>query len=165
MGACKRLLDKRHKVEFVMSNWHRPLRITQRCHHNTHHATETQQAMHKQDQARWRQAEAEIRDLCRSNSAQVQTLADHLREKELEHQQRHTAQERQLQLEAQAFKRPQDLEQQAHSIAHEREIALRELCRQAGEQPQALKSHRNGSYSCLSSHRTRQRSMSSTPRC
>ena len=58
--------------------------------------------------------------MCESNSAQVQTLAARLQESELEHQQLHTAQERQLQLEAQALRRSQDLEeQQASSIAHE----------------------------------------------
>ena len=92
-----------------------------------HHATEVQEAMDKQFQARWRQAEAELRDLCKSNSAQVQSIAAKLHENELEHQQLHTAQERQLQLEAQALRRSQDLEQQACSIAQEREIALQEL--------------------------------------
>ena len=64
--------------------------------------TEVQEAMVKQFQARWRQAEAELRDTCESNSAQ-ETLAASLREGELEHQQLHTANERRLQLEAQAL--------------------------------------------------------------
>ena len=104
-----------------------------------HCATEIQKTMDKQFQIRWRQAEAELRNLCKSNSAQEQSLAVTLRENELEHQQLHTAQERQMQLEAQTFRRSQDLEQQACSIAHEHEIALRELRRQAQEQLQVLK--------------------------
>ena len=155
MGAFKWLLDKRRKVEFVKSSWHRPLHIVQRCHRNmiryntyvhnsltekaqlehvrserdthfvqeeellthmrllcseakdwksrvvseakqvfcresteaAHRATEVQKTMDKQFQARWRQAEAELRDLCKSNSAQVQSLAAKLHEDELEHQQ------------------------------------------------------------------------------
>ena len=69
----------------------------------THITTEVQEAMDKRFQARWRQAEAELRDVCESNSAQVQTLAARLRESELEHFQLHTANERQSQLEAQAL--------------------------------------------------------------
>ena len=42
-------------------------------------ATEVQEAMDKQLQERWRQAEAELRDLRKSNSAQVQALAARLR--------------------------------------------------------------------------------------
>ena len=104
-----------------------------------HRGTEVQETMDKQLQARWRQTEAEPRDLCKSNSAQVQSLAAKLHENELENQQLHTAQERQLQLEAQALGRSQDLEQKACSIAHESEIALREVRRKAEEQPQVLK--------------------------
>ena len=57
-------------------------------------ATKVQEAMDKQFQAQWRQAEAELRDLCKSSSAVY-----------LEHQQLQTAQERQLQFEAQALRR------------------------------------------------------------
>ena len=64
------------------------------------HATEAQEAMDQHYQARWRQAETELRDLRKSNSAQVQSLASKLQETQLEHQQLHTVQERQLQLEA-----------------------------------------------------------------
>ena len=71
------------------------------------HATEAQEAMDKQYQARWRQAEAELRDLCKSNSAQAQSLASKLRETQLEHQRLYTAQEGQLQLEAQARSKSQ----------------------------------------------------------
>ena len=80
--------------------------------------------MDKQFQTRWRQAEAELRDLCKSNSAQVQFLATKLQETQLEHQQLCTAQERQLQLEAQTLKRSQDQEQQTYSITQEHEQAL-----------------------------------------
>ena len=41
-------------------------------------ATEAQEAMEKQFQAQWRRAEAELRDLRQSNSAQAQTLATRL---------------------------------------------------------------------------------------
>ena len=76
-------------------------------------ATEVQEAIDKQFQARWRQAEAQPRDMCESNSAQLQQLADRLHNKsELEHQQLHTANERRLQLETQALKVSQDMEQQ-----------------------------------------------------
>ena len=43
-------------------------------------ATEAREAMDQQYQARWRQAEAELRDLCLSNSAQAQSLASKLQE-------------------------------------------------------------------------------------
>ena len=99
--------------------------------------------MDKQFQARWRQAEAERRDLGLSSSAQVRTLAVRLRESELEHQRLHTANERQLQLEAQTLRRSQGLEQQAASIAHEREIEQRELRDQSDAQPQLLKTEWN----------------------
>ena len=38
-----------------------------------HRFTEAQEAVDKQFQARWRQAEGELHDMCKSNSAQVQT--------------------------------------------------------------------------------------------
>ena len=63
-----------------------------------------------------------------------------LQESELAHQLLHTAQERQLQFEAQTLRRSQGLEQQTSSIAHEREVALRELRKQAEAQPEMLKS-------------------------
>ena len=105
------------------------------------HATVVQKAMDKQFQARWRQAEAKLRDLCKSNRAQVQTLAAKLQETQLEHQQLYTVQERQFQIEAQTLKRSQDQEHQTYSIAaqeHERAIQARR--RQAEEQPGILKS-------------------------
>ena len=106
----------------------------------TQHATEVQEAMDKQFQARWRQAEAELQDLCKSNSAQAPTLATKLQEAQLEHQQLYTAQERQLQLEAQALKQSQQQAQQAYSLAQEHELAIREFRRQAEEQPEILTS-------------------------
>ena len=69
-----------------------------------------QEAMDKQFQARWRQAA--LQDTRESSSAQVQQLAERLQRNELQHQQRHTAKERRLQLEAQACRRSQDLEQE-----------------------------------------------------
>ena len=57
--------------------------------------------MDQRYKAKWRQAEADLKALCQSNSTQVQSLASKLQETNLEHQQLHTAQERQLQLEAQ----------------------------------------------------------------
>ena len=95
------------------------------------HATEIQETMDKQFQARWGQAEAEFRDLCKSNSPQARTVAAKLQETQLEHQQLYTAQERQLQLEAQTLRQSQDQEQQAYRIAQEHERAIRECRRQA----------------------------------
>ena len=60
----------------------------------TERAIEVQEAMDKQFQVRWRQAEAELRDLCQSNSVQILIFAARVRESELEHQQLHTAQKR-----------------------------------------------------------------------
>ena len=81
------------------------------------HATEAQEAMDKQYQTQWGQAEAELRDLCTSNSAQAQSLASKLRETQLEHRRLYTALEGQLQLEAQALSKSQQEEQQAAVLA------------------------------------------------
>ena len=102
-------------------------------------ATEAQEAMDQHHKTRWRQAEADLRDLCQSNSAQAQSLASKLKETQLEHQQLHTAQERQLQLEAQALRQAQIEEQQAIALAREHELAIQEIRRQAEEQPELLK--------------------------
>ena len=59
-------------------------------------ATEVQEAMDKQFQARWRQTEVQLRDLCEFNSAQVQQLAESLCKSELGHQQLHTVNETRL---------------------------------------------------------------------
>ena len=50
-------------------------------------ATEAQEAMDQHCKARWRQAEADLKALCQSNSAQVQSLASKLHETNEEHQQ------------------------------------------------------------------------------
>ena len=71
-----------------------------------HQATEAQEAMDQHYKAKWRQAEADLQiyvDLCQSNSAQAQSRASKLQETNLEHQQLHTVQGRQLQFEAQAL--------------------------------------------------------------
>ena len=127
------------------------------------HATEVQEAMDKQFQARWRQAEAELPDLCKSNSAQAQTLAAKLQETQLECQQLYTAQERQLQLEAQALRQSQDQEQQACCKAQERERAIQECRRQVEEQPKILKSQWRMQISQQASYKAE--IMSSLQRC
>ena len=83
--------------------------------------------------------EAELQDLCKSNSAQAQSLASKLHGTQLEHQQLYTAQERQLQLEAQALRQSQQEEQQAAVLAREHELAIQELRRRAEEQRELLK--------------------------
>ena len=65
--------------------------------------TEAQEAMDQHYKAKWRQAEADLKALCQSSSAQVQSLAVKLQEANLEHHELYTAQERQLRLEAQAL--------------------------------------------------------------
>ena len=106
-----------------------------------HQATEAQEAMDQHYQAKWRQAEADLKALCQSNSAQAQSPASKLQETNLEHQQLHTVQERQLQIEAQALRQAQNEEQQAATIACEHELAIQDLKRQAEEQPELLKLH------------------------
>ena len=103
-------------------------------------ATKIQEAMDKRLQAQWKQTEAKLQDLCKSNSTHAQTLAIKLQETQLQHQQLYTAPERQLQLEAQALKQSQEQEQQAYSLAQEHECAIQEFRRQAEEQPEVLKS-------------------------
>ena len=98
-------------------------------------ATEAQEAMDQHYKAKWRQAEADLKALCQSNSAQVQSLASKLHETNLEHQELHTAHERQLRLEAQALREAQQQEQQAAQMTQEHEYAIQELRRQAEEQP------------------------------
>ena len=89
--------------------------------------------------AKWRQAEADLRALCQSNGAQVQSLAYKLHETNEEHQELHTPHERQLRLEAQTLREAQQQEQQAAQMAHEHEYAIQELRRQAEEQPEIQK--------------------------
>ena len=100
-----------------------------------HQATEAQEAMDQHYKAKWRQAEADLKALCQSSSAQVQSLAAKLQETNLEHHALHTAQERQLRLEAQALRQAQEQEQQAAQMTQEHELAIQELRRQAEEQP------------------------------
>ena len=102
-------------------------------------ATEAQEAMDQHYKAKWRQAEADLKALCQSNSAQVQSLASKLHETNIEHQELHTAQERQLRLEAQALRDAQQQEQQAAQMTREHEYAIQELRRQTEEQPAVQK--------------------------
>ena len=89
--------------------------------------------------AKWRQAEADLQALCQSNSAQAQSLASELQETNLEHHELYTAQERQLQLKAQALRQAQEQEQQAPQVTHEHELAIQEFRRQAEGQPELHK--------------------------
>ena len=65
----------------------------------------------------------------------MQPLAAKLQETNLEHHELHTAQERQLRLEAQALREAQKQEQQAARMTREHEYAIQELRHQAEEQP------------------------------
>ena len=85
--------------------------------------------------AKWRQAEADLKALCQSNSDHVQSLASKLHETNVEHQELRTAHERQLRLEAQALREAQQQEQQTAQMTQEHEYAIQELRRQAEEQP------------------------------
>ena len=102
-------------------------------------ATEAEEAMDQHYKAKWQQAEADLKALCKSNSAQVQSLASKLHETNEEHQQLHTAQERQLQLEAQALRAAHQYEQQAAQSINEYETLIQKLRRQADEQPDIQK--------------------------
>ena len=104
-----------------------------------HQATEAQEAMDQHYKAKWQQAEADLKALCQSNSAQVQSFASKIHETSEEHQQLHTAQERQLQLEAQALRAAHQSEQQAAQSVQEYENMIQELRRQAAEQPDIQK--------------------------
>ena len=67
-------------------------------------ATEAHEAMDQHYKAKWQQAEADLTALCQSNSAQVQSFASKMHETNVaQHQKLHDAQERQIQLEAQAL--------------------------------------------------------------
>ena len=104
-----------------------------------HQTTETQEAMDQHYKAKWRQAEADLKTLCQSNSTQVQSPTSKLQETNLEHQQLHAVQERQSQIEAQTLRQAQNEEQQAAAIARKHELAIQEFKRQAEEQPELLK--------------------------
>ena len=75
--------------------------------------------------------EADLTALCKSNSVQVQSNT--------EHQKLHDAQERRLQLEAQALREAHQHEQQAAHTAQEYQDMVHELRRQADEQPDMQK--------------------------
>ena len=92
-------------------------------------ATEAQEAMDQHYKAKWQQAEADLTALCQSNSAQVRSFVCKMHETNEEHQKLHDAQERQLQLEAQALREAHQYEQQAAQSAQ----------RQADEQPEIQK--------------------------
>ena len=98
--------------------------LVKECAETTHRATEVQKTLLQTVSSLLETTEAELRDMYESNSTQMQLLAASLLENELEHQQLHTANERRLQLEAQTFRRSQDLEQETLSIAHQREVAI-----------------------------------------
>ena len=102
-------------------------------------ATEAREAMDQHYKARWHQAEADLTALCKSNSAQVQSIASKMHETNIEHQKLHDAQERQLQLEAQALREAHEYEQQAAQSAQEYQSIIHELRRQADEQPEVHK--------------------------
>ena len=102
-------------------------------------ATEAQEAMDQHYKAKWQQAQADLTALCQSNSAQVQSFAVKMHETNEEHQKLYTAQERQLQLEAQALREAHQYEQQAAQSAQEYENMIHELRRQADEQPDIQK--------------------------
>ena len=85
-------------------------------------ATEAEEAMHQHYKAKWQQAEVDLKALCQSNSAQVQSFASKMHETNEEHQMLHTAQERQLQLEAQALREAHQHEQQAAQSVQELRI-------------------------------------------
>ena len=93
--------------------------------------------MNQHYNSKWRQAEADLKALCQSNSTQAQSLASKLQETNLEHHahELYTAQERQLRLEAQTLRQAQEQEQQAAQVTHEHELSIRELRCQAEEQP------------------------------
>ena len=50
--------------------------------------------MDQRYKAKWRKAEADLKALCQSNSAQAQSLASKFQKTNLEHHELHTAQER-----------------------------------------------------------------------
>ena len=102
-------------------------------------ATEAQEAMDQHYKAKCQQAEADLTALCQSNSAQVQSFASKMHETNAEHQKLHDAQERRIQLEAQALREAHQHEQQAEQSAHEYQQMIHELRRQADEQPDARK--------------------------
>ena len=98
-------------------------------------ATEAQEAMDQQYKAKWQQAESDLKALCQSNSAQVQSFASKMRETNVEHQQLHDAQERRIQLEAQTLREAHQHEQHAAHTAQEYQEMVQALRQQADDQP------------------------------
>ena len=98
-------------------------------------ATETQEAMDQQFKAKWQKAESDLKALCQSNSAQVQSFASKMHETNVEHQQLHDAQERRIQLEAQALREAHLQEQDAAHTAQEYQQMVQALRQHADEQP------------------------------
>ena len=116
-------------------------------------ATEALEAMDQHYKAKWRQAEADLKALCQSNSAQAQSLAAKLQETNLEHHELHTAQEKQPRLEAQALRQAQEQEHQAAQVAQEHELAIQELRCQAEEKPAIQKTLRKRQLSQQSTYK------------
>ena len=82
--------------------------------------------------------EADLKALCQSNSAQVQSFASKLHETNEEHQQLHTAHETAT-AQGQALRAAHQYEQQAAQSVNEYENMIQELRRQADEQPDIQK--------------------------
>ena len=99
-----------------------------------HQATEAQEATDQHYKAKWQKAEADLAALCKSNSVQVQSFASKMHETNVEHQQLHDAQERRIQLEAQALREAHQHEQQAVQAAQEYQGMVQELRRHADDQ-------------------------------
>ena len=100
-----------------------------------HQATEAREAMDQQYKAEWQQAESDLRALCQSNSAQVQSFASKMHETNAEHQELHNAQERRLQLEAQALREAYRCEQESAHTAQEYQEMVQALRQNAYDQP------------------------------
>ena len=98
-------------------------------------ATEAQEAMDQHFKAKWQKAESDLKALCQSNSAQVQSFASKMHETNVEHQQLHDAQERRIQLEAQALRAAHLQEQEAAHTAQEYQQMVQVLRQYADEQP------------------------------
>ena len=98
-------------------------------------ATEAREAMDQQYKAKWQQAESDLKALCQSNSAQVQSFASKMHETNVEHQQLHDAQERRIQLEAQALREAHQHEQHAAHTAQEYQEMVQALRQHADDQP------------------------------
>ena len=125
-------------------------------------ATETQEAMDQHYKARWQQAEADLKALCQSNSAQLQSRASKLRETNEEHQQLHTAQERYA-----SRHKPYEKHNSANSKQRSQLRSVRIWSRNSDvkQMNNRIFGSSYGRVSFLSSPRTGQRSMSSILRC